>query len=107
MMNWIKRVDIYLWGGALLFGVVLPVWSIRLPITHAMWVGLILVILNGIFSVWLGGHLFRRSARWWTLLIFPVIFLLAAYLWLPRYTYYFAFAYLAIVYLSCSLRKQD
>lgn len=107
MMNWIKKVDYYLWGGSLLFGVLLPVLGIKLPITHAMWVGVFLVIINACFSVWLGGHLYRCQARWWTLLVFPIFFLVAAYLWLPTYTYYFALAYLAIAYLSCSLRKQD
>ncbi len=107
MMKWIKKVDYYLWGGSLLFGVLLPVLGIKLPITHAMWVGVFLVIINACFSVWLGGHLYRCQARWCTLLVFPIFFLVAAYLWLPTYTYYFALAYLAITYLSCSLRKQD
>ena len=34
MMNWIKKVDLYLWGGSLIFGILLPVLGTKLPITR-------------------------------------------------------------------------
>jgi hypothetical protein len=106
-MNFTKKFNIYLWGTAILFGVLLPLIAVKLPLTRAMWVGLFLIVINCCYSVWLGGYLYRHTGRWWTLLVFPGLFLVAAFLFLPRYTMYFAAAYLAIVYLSCSLRKQN
>lgn len=108
-MNWIKKnVDIFLWGGGILFGVLVPVLALKLlPFTKAMWVGWVLVVINCCYCVWLGSYLYHHAARWWTLFVFPILFLAAAYVWMPKYTYYFAAAYLAITYLSCSTRKQD
>lgn len=106
-MNLTKKFNLYLWGTAIVFGALLPLITAKLPLTRAMWVGLVLMVINCCYSVWLGRYLYRQAGRWWTLLVFPGVFLIAAFLFLPRYTIYFAAAYLAIVYLSCSLRKQD
>lgn len=110
-MRSIKRawlaIDKPLWGLGILFGALLPVLTDRLPfLTRALWVELVLLLINGLFSIWIGGYIYRRHLRWVNLFIFPLIFLAAAYFYMAHFTYYFAPAYWAISYLSWALRQQ-
>lgn len=96
-----QAVDKLLWGLGLVFGVLLPVLTYRLPIlTRVLWIELILLLVNGVFSIWIGRYIKRHQLRWATLLIFPLLFLIAAYFFMPKFAYYFAPAYWAISYLS-------
>lgn len=107
MMNFIKKIDWRLWGTGLAFAFVLPILTKMTPMSRAMWVGLVLFIINCCFSIWIGKYEYQKEGKWWELFVFPILFLLVAVIWMPHYTYYFALAYLAISYLSCSLRKAN
>lgn len=97
-----------LWGWSILFGALLPVLTHRLPFfTRVLWVEVVLLLINCLFSIWIGGYIYRHQLRWRTLFVFPVLFLLAAYFFLPHFTYYFAPAYWAISYLSWAVRQQN
>ena len=96
-----QTFDKLLWILGIVFGMLVPVLTDRIPmLTRVHWVVWFLLIVNGIYSVWSGVHVARRQQRVFNLLIFPLLFLLAAYFFMPHYTYYFAPAYWAVSYLS-------
>lgn len=109
-MNAIKKIwnqlDYQLWGLSILFGMLLPLFADKIHLIHRTWmVGLFLLIINTLFAVWLGHYLQSRNARWWTLFVFPVLFLIIAFAFLPHYTWYFALFYLGVTYLSWSMNR--
>jgi len=69
-------------------------------------VGVIFIIVNIIACIWLGFHL-SSHARGWQLLVFPIWFLLAVFLFGARYTWYLPLVYLAISYLAWSMKRSQ
>ena len=67
---------------------------------------IVLILINGIFSIWSGYWIYKHQRKWGELFIFPILYLITAYFFMPRYTYYFALAYLALAYLSWAMRQQ-
>ena len=99
--------DKWLWGLGVVFGMLVPVLTHKLPfLPRVQWVEIVLLLINGIYSIWLGRYLARKEMSTWLLLVFPGLFLIAAYFFLPRYTYFLAPAYWAISYLACAMRRE-
>ncbi|WP_373842171.1 hypothetical protein [Limosilactobacillus sp.] len=99
--------DKWLWGLSIVFGMLVPVLTDRLPfLTRVRWVEVVLLLINGIYSIWLGRYIARKQLTGWLLLVFPILFLIAAYFFMPHYTYYLAPAYWAVSYLAYSMRQQ-
>lgn len=111
-MNFMKslwqNIDKQLWIGCIAIGFILTFVVTKLPfITRVTMVEFVLILINGGFSVWTGYRIFKKQGHWTELFIFPVLYLVTAYFFMPKYTYYFGPAYLAIAYLSWSLRQQN
>lgn len=100
-----SKIDWRLWLFSLLVGIVATALLAKLPfIRRTVLVGLFLTVLYNLFAIWCGLHL--KSQRWgWALLVFPVAYLIGAYFFAPRYTWYFALVYLGISYLAWSLAR--
>lgn len=102
-----QRLDKRLWLASILVGMVLTLVVDQLPfVTRVLMVELVLILVNGLFSIWTGKRIYRRAGKWYELFVFPVLYFITAYFFLPRYTYYFALVYLGLAYLSWSLRQQ-
>ena len=74
-----------------------------------LWVLSILIfylLLYGAFAIWTGFTL-QNLRRCWQAFVFPVSFLLAAHLFGPKYSLYFAPAYLAVAYLAWSMVRAN
>ena len=104
-MNFMKKawehLDKPLWLASILIGIVLT-----LVVTRVVMVEIVLILINGIFSIWSGYWIYKHQRKWGELFIFPILYLITAYFFMPRYTYYFALAYLALAYLSWAMRQQ-
>ncbi|KEK13839.1 hypothetical protein HF82_00730 [Limosilactobacillus reuteri] len=110
-MNFMKKawehLDKPLWLASILIGLVLTLVVDKLPfLTRVVMVEIVLILINGIFSIWSGYWIYKHQRKWGELFIFPILYLITAYFFMPRYTYYFALAYLALAYLSWAMRQQ-
>lgn len=105
LKKWWRGADRRLWVLSLLIGLVMT-WLINVVpvVTAVVRVGLVYCLLNGGFAVWCGWELRARS-RGWQLLVFPVWFLIASYLFGAQYSMFFAPAYLAVSYLTWSMNR--
>lgn len=111
-MVWLKelkaKTGIVMWGWSILFGIILPLLSDKGHLIHRTWmVGFVLFFVNMLFSVWLGQYIEKNRLKWWNLLVFPLLYLITSYLFMPKYTIYFALFYLGITYLSWSISAQS
>lgn len=98
--NWV------IWLGSIAFGLILTALCAKLPfVSRVTMMWLDLIIINGIFCIWLGRNLSNKSKPW-ELFIFPVLFLIGGYLFTPRYMWYFALIYLGVSYLSWSMSRR-
>lgn len=100
-----RKIDWKVWGGSLLLGVLLTALFAKLPfISRVTMMWLDLIVINGAFCIWLGRY-FSNHDRIWSLLIFPIIYLIGAYFFAPRYMWYFALIYLGLIYLAWSMKR--
>lgn len=100
-----SKIDWKIWGASLLLGLLLTASFAKLPfISRVTMMWLDLILINGGFCIWVGRY-FQKERRAWCLLIFPVIYLIGAYLFTPRYMWYFALIYLGISYLAWSMKR--
>lgn len=111
-MDWLKKVkgknNIVVWGAGIIFGVILPLFSDKAHLIHRVWmVGFFLFLVNMLFSVWLGQYIKKNSLKWWNLFVFPVLYLIISFLFMPKYTIYFALFYLGVTYLAWSISSQN
>lgn len=111
-MNFMKRIwqkiDKQLWLWSIVVGLVLTFIVTKLPfLTRVTMVEFVLILINGGFSIWTGYRIYQKQGHWGELFIFPLLYLVMAYFFMPNYTYYFGIAYLALAYLSWSLRQQN
>ncbi|KRL27018.1 hypothetical protein FD27_GL000765 [Limosilactobacillus frumenti DSM 13145] len=101
-------IDLKLWGFSILFAVVIPLLAGKLHLVHRTWlVGLFLLIINTIVCVWVGHYLRSNQLRWWNIFVLPGLFLIMAFFFLPKYTWYFAIFYLGVIYLSWSMMQTN
>lgn len=108
MKNVWEKTDKQLWAWSIGIGLLLTLIADKLPFIHRVtMVEVFLILINGIFSIWTGYRIHKQQGAWGELFIFPVFYFIAAYFFMPKYTYYFALAYLALAYLSWSLRQQN
>lgn len=100
-----QRADRRLWVLSILVGFGLT-WLVNvLPfIDKVARFVIFYLVIYGAFAIWTGLAL-TKEPRCWRAFIFPVCFLVAAYLFGPRYSLYFAPAYLAIAYLAWSMAR--
>lgn len=104
--NFWQRIDNRLWGLSIVFGIVLPLVADKVHLIRRTWmVGFFLFIINMLFAIWLGHYLQRQGTRWWTLFVFPLLYLITAFIFLPDYTLYFALFYLGVTYLAWSMNR--
>lgn len=102
-----QTMDKLLWGLGVVLGMLVPVLTDQLSfLTRVHWVVWFLLVVNGIYSIWGGNRVAKRQLSVLNLLVFPVLFLLAAYFFMPHFTYYFAPAYWAVSYLAWASRQQ-
>lgn len=102
-----QAMDKLLWELGVVFGMLVPVLTDQLSfLTRVHWVVWFLLVVNGIYSIWVGNRVAKRQLSVLNLLVFPVLFLLAAYFFMPHFTYYFAPAYWAVSYLAWASRQQ-
>lgn len=111
-MDWLKRVgrksNIVVWELGLVFGIIIPLLSDKLRLIRRVWmVGFFLFLINMLFSIWLGQYIKKNGLKWWNLLVFPLLYLVISYLFMPKYTVYFALFYLGVTYLAWSISSQD
>ncbi|KRM12074.1 hypothetical protein ABTQ33_07225 [Paucilactobacillus suebicus] len=102
-----KRFDKKLFGWSVLVGIVLTAIGAYLPFVHRVTsVVLLMIIVNGGYSIYTGIRIAKKDLNWWELFLFPICYIIGAYIYLPHYTFYFTLVYLGIAYLSYSMSKQ-
>ncbi|MBB1062794.1 hypothetical protein [Limosilactobacillus fastidiosus] len=111
-MDWLKKVEsktwVVVWGWSIFFGIILPLFSDKIYLIHRVWmVGLFLFFINMLFSIWIGQYIEKHNLKWWNMLIFPILYFIISYLFMPRYTIYFALFYLGVTYLAWSINSQS
>lgn len=88
--------------------IVLPLLGRYLPfINRAKLVGGVLLVINGLFSWWLGWSLAKHHHSGWWIFTMPLLFIMIDFHFLPKYTRYFALFYLGVSYLSWSITKHN
>ncbi|HJA23380.1 MAG TPA: hypothetical protein H9958_04055 [Candidatus Limosilactobacillus intestinavium] len=101
------RENWHIWAGSIVLGIVLTALCAKLPfVSRVTMMWLDLIVINGVFCLWLGKHINSKSKPW-ELFIFPVIYLIGGYLFTPRYMWYFALIYLGISYLTWSMSRHE
>jgi hypothetical protein len=102
-----QKIDKKLWLSSLIAGVLVTALAGKLPFIHKTLMMVIFLLLS-LFAVWTGWYL-RHEKRGWQLLVFPFCFMVGAYFFTPRYSWYLVLVYLGIAYLTWSLssEKQD
>ncbi len=103
-----QTLDKSLFGWSIIIGIVLTALGEYAPFIHRVTsVILLLILINGGYAIYSGIRITKQRLGWWKLFVFPVCYLIGAYLYLPKYTYYFALVYLGVAYLSYSMTKQQ
>lgn len=101
-----QTVDKPLFGWAIGLGIIMTALAEYAPFVHRVTdVIVLLILVNGGYAIYSGIRITKRQLGAWKLLIFPLCYLLGAYWFLPKYTYYFALVYLCVAYLSYSMTK--
>ncbi|MEK1322545.1 MAG: hypothetical protein ACFWUH_02415 [Limosilactobacillus fermentum] len=102
-----QRADRRLWVLSILIGFVVT-WLVNIVpfINKVERFAVFYLLLYGAFAIWTGFNLQNRR-RCWQAFVFPVSFLLAAHLFGPKYSLYFAPAYLAVAYLAWSMVRAN
>ncbi|WP_125681167.1 hypothetical protein [Levilactobacillus yonginensis] len=104
-MAFLERIGWRYWVVALIMGLGLPALAMGIGLSPVWRFGGLLVIINGCLAIVLGRDIYRRTQPGWWLLIWPVIYLLGAVWFLPKYTRYFAIVYLCLSYLAYGLTQ--
>ena len=106
LKQWWQKADWTVIITSLNMGIVVTGLAAKLAfISRVMMVGILLLIVNSLLSIWLGKRSVNRS--WGMLLWFPGAFLIGAYNFAPRYMWPFALVYLGISYLTWSMTRAD
>lgn len=102
------KYDMSFWAGSVVFPLLswLANRLVKLPhIRRSQMVLLSWLLINGCFAVWVGIHVKTNREPWWKLLIFPALYFVVAFFFMPPYSWYLALAYLALSYLAWALTK--
>lgn len=103
-----RKYDVSLWLGSIIFPLIAWLANdlVRLPhIRRGQMVLLSWLLINGGFAIWVGIHVKQNGDRWWKLFVFPLIYLIIAFFYMPAYSMYLSPAYLALSYLSWAFTK--
>lgn len=93
------------WIFSILIGVLLP-FILKICRTPSVFIDMwFLIVLNIAVSFVVGNLIKTSQLKWFMLFVFPLTFLVGAFLLLPRYSYYFALIYFCIEFLSYSMVK--
>lgn len=104
----IKQFDWILLCWALGLGIVLSAIIEYAPFIHrASSVFVVLILVNGGYSIYQGVKTANAKLGRWRLFVFPIIYVIGVYLFLPRYTYYFGLVYLCVSYLSYAMTNEN
>lgn len=99
-----QKIDKKLLVSSLIAGIVITALAGKLPFIHKTLMMIIFLVLS-LFAIWTGWYL-RKERRSWKLLVFPLCFMIGAYFFTPRYSWYFALVYLGLAYLAWSLSRE-
>lgn len=105
VMAFFERIGWRYWIISVIMGIAVPALVAWIGIDPVLRFGGLLALVNGCLAIGLGRMIYRRSHPGWWLLIWPVVYLIGAYLFLPQYTIYFAVVYLCLSYLSYGLTQ--
>ncbi|HJA73148.1 MAG TPA: hypothetical protein H9783_02710 [Candidatus Limosilactobacillus faecipullorum] len=106
LKQWWQKADWTVIITSLIMGIAVTGLAAKLAfVSRVMMVGILLLIVNSLLSIWLGKRSVNRS--WGMLFWFPGAFLIGAYNFAPRYMWPFALVYLGISYLTWSMAKTD
>lgn len=100
-----QKIDIKLWVSSLIAGIVVTALAGKLPFIHKTLMMIIFLLLS-LFAIWTGWYL-RKQKRGWQLLVFPACFMIGAYFFTPRYSWYLVLVYLGLAYLAWSLSREQ
>ena len=106
-MNFMKKawehLDKPLWLASILIGIVLTLVVDKLPfVTRVAMVEIVLILINGIFSIWSGYWIYKHQRIWGDLLIFRILYLITAYFCMFCYSPYFSLFYFDFYFLCFS-----
>ncbi|WP_395430325.1 hypothetical protein [Levilactobacillus parabrevis] len=104
-MAFLERVGWRYWAVGLVMGMIVPAVLSWLGVSPVWRFAGLLVIVNGGLAVALGRRIYRRTQPGWWLIIWPLVYLLGSYLFLPQYTWSFAVVYLCLAYLGYGLTE--
>ncbi|KRN02610.1 hypothetical protein FD13_GL001834 [Levilactobacillus senmaizukei DSM 21775 = NBRC 103853] len=104
-MAFLEKIGWRYWVIGIIMGIALPGLATLVGISPVWRFGGLLVIINGCLAIAIGRAIYRRTQPGWWLLIWPIIYLLGALWFLPRYTRYFAIVYLCVSYLAYGLTQ--
>lgn len=88
---------------ALIFAVILPLVFKLLHIAVTWRVGLLFMLVDPIVALWLGRDIAKHHQKWYTMLIFPVIFTIMVVIFYAPYNLWFGLIYLLLTYLGTSM----
>ena len=90
---------------AFIIGIALPI-ILKLCKTPSFMIVLCLLIVINIFSSYAFGNLIKSNKlHFMFLFVFPLLYLVGAFIILPHYSYYFAIVYICVEILSYNLSK--
>lgn len=100
LLSWSKSNAGLIVFGDLILTLIMP-WVLKFAgASVAMRVGLLFIVINGLWSLWIG-HLMRKAhLPWWYSLIMPILFGLMVYLRFAKYNYWFLPIYWLLTMLS-------
>ncbi|BAP85720.1 hypothetical protein LOOC260_111810 [Paucilactobacillus hokkaidonensis JCM 18461] len=104
----VKQLDWPLLCWSIGLGIILSYIIEFAPFIHrASSVFVVLILVNGAYSIYQGIKTANAKLGRWRLFVFPICYLIGAYLVLPKYTYYFGLVYLCVSYLSYAMTNEN
>ncbi|WP_461212804.1 hypothetical protein [Lacticaseibacillus sp. GG6-2] len=105
LLAWSKsNAGIIIYGDVILT-LIMP-WIIKLVGgSIALRVGLLFIVINGLWSLWVGRLMRKAHLPWWYSLAMPVLFGLMVFLRFAKYNYWFLPIYWVLTMLSWSQKE--
>ncbi|MCD2255797.1 hypothetical protein ACNAN0_06505 [Agrilactobacillus fermenti] len=92
---------------SLILAVVVPILCTLLHVPKAVRILWLFLVIDTLFCIWVGYDIQRTNQRWWSMLIFPIIFLIFAFFKYNDYVYWLSAFYLGITYLTLGLYQKN
>jgi len=102
-MNILKKLGWPYWVVGIVMGLLIPALMQVIDVSAVVRFGGLLLVINSGIAITIGRVVARRKQPRWWLFIWPVLYVLGAYLFLPQYTQYFALVYLCLSYVTAGL----